>query len=129
MASMIDRAAREAAAAQPSFGENLRRALPLLVAADLGTTVTTLQGPIRLSDYLVTRCVEAVIHGCDLVAPVDPDAKALVVTADALTSVLASRHSELLALVHALPVRTWIDAATGRCKPPPGLEGALPVMA
>jgi hypothetical protein len=28
-----------------------------------------MQGPIRLADYLVTRCVEAVVHGCDLVDP------------------------------------------------------------
>ena len=52
-------------------------------------TIVTVQGPIRLVDYLVTRCVEAVVHGGDLVDPVEPDPDAQAVTAEALIAVLA----------------------------------------
>jgi hypothetical protein len=128
LAAVIDVAAREAAIDQYTFGKNLLAALPVLVAADLGVTVTTLQGPIRLADYVITRCVEAVVHGCDLVEPVDPDLTALAVTAEALLSVLAAKHPELVTIARALPLRTWVDAAAGRGAPPSGLEAALPVM-
>ncbi len=37
--------------------------MPRWPGADVGLTITTLQGPIRLGDYLRTRCVEGVVHG------------------------------------------------------------------
>jgi len=43
------------------------------LAADLAKTVTTVQGPILLADYLVTRCVEAVVHGRDLLPAIEAD--------------------------------------------------------
>ncbi len=128
LATVIDAAARDAAVDSYTFGKNLLAALPILAAADLAVTVTTVQGPIRLADYVITRCVEAVLHGCDLIEPVEPDPTALVITAKALMAVLVEEHPELVILARALPLRTWIDAATGRCAPPPGLETALPVM-
>lgn len=128
LAAVIDAAARDAVIDENTFGQNLHVAFPVLAAADLAVTVTALQGPIRLADYVVTRCVEAVVHGCDLIQPVEPDETALAITAEALLSVLVAAHPELLTLARALPVRTWVDAATGRHAPPPGLEAALPVM-
>jgi len=128
LAAVIDAAARDAAIDEYTFGKNLLTALPVLAAADLAVTVTTLQGPIRLADYVITRCVEAVVHGCDLIEPVEPDQTALAITVEALLSVLVEEHPELLDVARALPSRTWIDAATGRGAPPPGLEAALPVM-
>ena len=128
LASMIDAATREAAEGTNAFTDNMRAAIPVLGAADLSTTITTFQGPIRLIDYLVTRCVEAVVHGCDITEPIEPDPTALAMTAAALTSVLASQHPELLPDVELLPTRTWVDAATGRGPVPPGLQAALPVM-
>jgi len=128
LAAVIDASAREVDVDQFTFGEKMRAARPLLAAADLRLTVSTLQGPIRLVDYLITRCVEAVVHGCDFVEPVQPDQTALAIAADALLSVLVGTHPELLILARALPSRTWVDAATGRGPPPAGLEAALPVM-
>jgi hypothetical protein len=128
LAAVIDAAARDAVIDEHTFGKNLHAALPVLAAADLAVTVTTLQGPIRLADYVITRCLEAVVHGCDLVEPVEPDPTALAITAEALLSMLVEEHAELLILARALPLRTWVDAATGRCAPPPGFEAALPLM-
>jgi len=128
LAAAIDAAARDAAIDAHTFGRNLLAALPVLAAADLAVIVTSLQGPIRLADYVITRCVEAVVHGCDLVEPVEPDQTALTITAEALLSVLVGEHAELFSLARALPLRTWVDAATGRRAPPAGLEAALPVM-
>jgi hypothetical protein len=128
LAAVIDASAREAAIDEYTFGKNLLAALPALAAGDLAVTVTTLQGPIRLADYVITRCVEAVVHGCDLIEPVEPDQTALAITAEALLSVLVEEHPELVILARALPSRTWVDAATGRGAPPLGLEAALPVM-
>jgi hypothetical protein len=128
LAAVIDVAARDAAIDETTFGQNMHAALPVLAAADLAVTVTTLQGRIRLADYVITRCVEAVVHGCDLIHPVEPDPTALAITAEALVSVLGAEHPELLVIARALPLRTWVDTATGRRAPPPGLEAALPVM-
>ena len=83
---------------------NLRAARPVLATADLAVTLTTLQGPIRLADYVITRCVEAVVHGWDLVEPVEPDHTALGITAEALLSVLVGEHPELFSLARRLAI-------------------------
>ena len=127
-AAMIDAAAREAAEAPLSFSDNLDDALPVLATADLTTTITSFQGPIRLVDYLVTRCVEAVVHGRDVVEPIEPDPTALAIAADALTSALVDQHPELIAEIESLAPGAWLDVATGRTKAPPELAHALPVM-
>ncbi len=73
LAEFIDASAREAAElGRVDFAEALDDALPSLRTAGLCLTVVTMQGPIRLVDYLVTRCVEAVVHGSDLVRAGQP---------------------------------------------------------
>ena len=68
-AEMIDASAREGAEmGKFDLALPVEAVVPALWAADLGTTITTLQGPIPLVDYLATRCVEAVVHGKDLVS-------------------------------------------------------------
>ena len=85
LARLVDASAREAAeAGRVDFAKAVDEAASALRAADLSATVVTMQGPIRLADYLVTRCVEAVVHGCDLVNPVRPDRVAQAITAGAL---------------------------------------------
>lgn len=95
-------------------------------------------GDLRLTDYLVTRVVEAVVHGLDLPEPVSPDRAALRVTAQLLADTLAARHPgrtvELRVPPYAAvqcvagPVHTrgtpgnvveidpvaWVELATGR---------------
>jgi hypothetical protein len=102
--------------------------VPALRAADLSATVVTMQGPIRLADYLVTRCVEAVVHGCDLVGPVSPDRAAQAITARALLQVLAVQAPHLVREARQLPLTIWIDVATGRRPGSGNLAAAVPVM-
>lgn len=62
-----------------------------LATADAGRPVATPAGSMRLADYLVTRVVEAVVHGRDLPAPLDPDPRALRLVARLLAEMLAAR--------------------------------------
>ena len=66
-----------------------------------------MQGPVRLADYLVTRCVETVVHGCDLVDPVRPDRVAQAMTAGALLEALAARAPHLVWDARQLPLPVW----------------------
>ena len=129
LAQVVDSSARDTAArGRIEFGAALDHVLPSLQAADLAATIEAVQGPILLVDYLVTRCVEAVVHGCDLVDPVVPDRIAEAVAADALLSVLVARAPELEADARALPVPRWIDMATGRSRCSGPLAPVIPVM-
>ncbi|HUY65212.1 MAG TPA: maleylpyruvate isomerase N-terminal domain-containing protein [Acidimicrobiales bacterium] len=129
-AEMIDASAREGAEmGKFDLALPVEAVAPALSAADLGTTITTVQGPIPLVDYLVTRCVEAVVHGMDLVDPVEPEGVAEAIAADALMAVLASRDPRLVPEALALPPPVWIDVATGRQAAPEPLASAVPVMA
>jgi len=129
LAELVDGATREAAAqGKLDFAGAAEHAIERLAAADLATTITTLQGPILLRDYLVTRCVEAVVHGGDLVDPVEPDPDALDLVADAFTSLLAARDKSLVASAAALPRLTWVAVATGRTRAPAPLQGVVPLM-
>ena len=111
------------------FAKAVRDAMPALRAADLFATVVTLQGPIRLADYLVTRCVEAVVHGCDLVDPVSPDRDAQAITARALLEALAVRAPDLVR--HVLrtppPFSIWVPTSTGTRRPGLGTPPAAAV--
>jgi Mycothiol maleylpyruvate isomerase N-terminal domain len=130
LAELVDAATREAAAAgQLDFAGAAERAIERLATADLTATITTLQGPIAISEYLVTRCVEAVVHGGDLVEAVEPDRDALEIVADALTALLAERASSLVAHAASLPRSTWVAIATGRERAPESLRRAVPLMA
>lgn len=130
LATKIDQAARQAAdAGRLDFPANVRRALPALHDADLTRTVVTLQGPIALADYLVTRCVEAVVHGLDLVPGVPPDPAAAAVAAGALLGLLAQREPHLATLATALDRVVWLEAATGRRTLSGPLGQVLPLLA
>ena len=129
LAGLIDASARRGAElGRVDFAKAVDDALPPLRAAVLSATVVTMQGPIRLGDYLVSRCVEAVVHGGDLVEPVSPDSVAQEIAGKALFEVLAVRAPHLLQEARELPLTVWIDVATGR-KPIFGsLAAAVPVM-
>lgn len=128
-ADFIDAAVREASdQGKLNFAAAVDGALARLRAADLRATIVTLQGPIVLADYLVTRCVEAVVHGGDLVPPVEPDPTAQAIVADALLAALVNGAPDLVDEARAMPRALWIDVATGRetCDGP--LAGVVPVM-
>jgi Mycothiol maleylpyruvate isomerase N-terminal domain len=127
--ALIDASAREGAElGKFNFADPLDAALPDLLMADLGVTITTLQGSIPLVDYLVSRCVEAVVHGQDLVEPVEPDPAAQAITASALMAVLASKAPHLVPEAERLLSAVWIDVATGRRPGSGRLAAAVPVM-
>lgn len=126
---LIDASAREGAALNKTdLSCPLRAVRPLVLAANLQATITTLQGSISVSDYLITRCVEAVVHGGDLVAPVVPDSDAQAIASQALLDTLAVSAPELATEARLLPMGQWIDLATGRTKTTGPLAGFLPVM-
>jgi len=125
-ASMIDESVRRSESID--FAAAVEAARASLAAADLSQSITTLQGSIRVDDYLRTRCVEAVVHGRDFVPPAPCDSDALAVAAAALLDVLRARRPDLVAAARALPDDVWVDAATGRVTPPDGLAGVLPLL-
>jgi uncharacterized protein (TIGR03083 family) len=126
---LIDTSARRGAALNKvELRHPLDDVRPLVLAARLDATITTVQGSISVADYLITRCVEAVVHGCDLVAPVTPDSRAQAITARALQDTLAATAPELVAQARLLPIAQWIDLATGRTRTTGPLGEVLPVM-
>lgn len=125
---LIDIAARAVDDADLDLGARVDAVTDALARADLTCTVTTLQGPILLSDYLRTRCVEAVVHARDFSQPVPIDPDALEVAADALSAVVQRDHPESLAIIRALPKLAWVDVATGRVAPPNELRPVVPVL-
>lgn len=128
LATSIDALARQdAQAGKFDFARNVIAVDAALAAGDLNATVTTVQGSIRLADYLRTRCVEAVVHGRDLSPPVQPDAAALEATVDALMVALRFRSPEAADSIE-LPAELFVDIATGRVRAPPTLAHVMPVM-
>jgi hypothetical protein len=128
-ADLIDASAKEGASmGKVDLGVPVDRVAPILETADLSATITTLQGSISLTGYLVTRCVEAVVHGGDLIPPVVPDRVARTIAADALMDALATTAPELLPDAEQLSEEQWIDVATGRGGPADQVPG-LQVMA
>ncbi len=126
---LIDSSARQGARlGKFDLGGPLAVARQPILRADLGETIETFQGPISVSDYLVTRCVEAVVHGGDLVDAVAPDAEAESITSKALLDVLSTLAPELVPEAEALPSSHWIDIATGRCTGSGRLVSVTPVM-
>jgi hypothetical protein len=129
LGELIDASARKRAQlGKVNFAQALDRVLPNLLSADLGVTITSLQGSISLIDYLVTRCVEGVVHGGDLVPPVEPDQAALAIAAEALIEVLSSRAPHLVAAAEQLPRPRWVAMATGREAGHGDFASVLPVM-
>lgn len=132
LADTIDAAAKRGArAGQVDFARQaagVDAALAALSAADVTATVVTVQGPIRLADYLRTRCVEAVVHGMDLQPPIAPDSAALAVAVDALMALLRARAPAGLAAARDLPAKEFLDVATGRASAPVALADVMPLM-
>jgi uncharacterized protein (TIGR03083 family) len=127
---LIDASARKGALLnQVDLRGPLDDVRPLVLAARLDVTITTMQGRISVADYLVTRCVEAVVHGGDLVPPVEPDPVAQSIASDALLDTLGAFAPELVSDARMLTARQWIDLATGRATTTGPLAAALPVMA
>ncbi len=63
LADRIDAAAKDAASrGRTDLPDAVAAVTDALLAADITGVVVTIQGPLRLSDYLVTRCVEAVVQ-------------------------------------------------------------------
>lgn len=126
---LIDTSAREGAKLNKfDLGVPLAAARGSVLGAPLGETVDTLQGSISVEDYLVTRCVEAVVHGSDLIEPVTPDPEAEAVAATALLDALATCAPRLVAEARILPDGDWINIATGRVVAVGPLSAATPVM-
>jgi hypothetical protein len=129
LAAVIDDAAATAAAAgQLDLAASVAAVTTAVCEADLAETVTTLQGSIRLVDYLVTRCVESVVHGRDLVPAVEPDAGALGISAEALTTLLEQTEPPLVHVAEALPPLEWVEMATGRRAAPAPLAAMMPLL-
>jgi uncharacterized protein (TIGR03083 family) len=126
---LIDASAREGARRNKfDLRVPVRRARASVLQANVEATIETLQGSISVADYLVTRCVEAVVHGGDLVDPVAPDPVAQAIVSTALLDLLAATAPDLAAEARALPVAEWIDVATGRAVASGPLAAATPVM-
>ena len=95
--TLIDASAREGAALNKvELRGPLEAVRPLVLVAALDATITTLQGSISVSDYLVTRCVEAVVHGGDLAPPVPPDPAAQAIASKALLDTLCISAPDLV---------------------------------
>lgn len=126
---LIDASAREGARRNKfDLRVPVRRARATVLQSNMDTTIETFQGSISVADYLVTRCVEAVVHGGDLVDPVAPDPVAQAIVSTALLDLLAATTPDLAAEARALPVAEWIDVATGRAVASGPLAAATPVM-
>jgi len=93
---LIDAIAREGAALNK---------VELRDPLDAVRPLVPLQGSISVSDYLITRCVEAVVHGSDLVSPVVSDPSAQAITSQALLDTLSVVAPDLAAEARALPVK------------------------
>lgn len=128
LAEAIDSAARDAArAGRTDFARNAIAVDQSLANADLSATITTLQGPIQLADYVRSRCIEAVVHGCDLQPAVEADQVAQAVAAESLMTLLRSRPEEF-AVARELPGADLIDMATGRTPATVDLAHVMPLM-
>ncbi len=89
----VEAAGQSPAQLRTALGGAVDRARADLDGRDGQTVVEAALGPIRLADFLETRCVEAVVHGLDLPgsARVDPDPQALRAAVRLLTDMLAAR--------------------------------------
>ncbi|HEY8729309.1 MAG TPA: sterol carrier family protein [Acidothermaceae bacterium] len=71
---------------------DVRAAVDELVAVvattDPARVIPTRLAPMRFDEFLITRCVEGVVHGLDLDPPVSPDSPALKLVTKALLAAL-----------------------------------------
>lgn len=77
------------------LGADVRAAVDELTAVvtttDPARVIPTRLAPMRFDDFLVTRCVEGVVHGLDLDPPVSPDGPALKLATKALLAALVAK--------------------------------------
>jgi uncharacterized protein (TIGR03083 family) len=71
---------------------------------DPGRVILTRLKPMRFDDFLVTRVVEGVVHGLDLLPAVDPDAGALRVATRALLGALVAKAAGHTVEVRVPPI-------------------------
>lgn len=90
LASVADAAAREAVGQGLDFDAAVAATAGPLADTPANRVVPVPVGAMTWSDFLVTRCVEAVVHGLDLPEPVSPDRDALRIVVRVLADVLAA---------------------------------------
>ncbi|MDQ1484865.1 MAG: hypothetical protein QOJ62_558 [Actinomycetota bacterium] len=106
----IDARTRELAAGlrPPELRAAVRAAVDGLRTAATETepdrVISTRLAPMRLDDFLVTRCVEGVVHGIDLDPRVEPDPEALKITTRALLAALVAKAPGRTVEVRVPPV-------------------------
>jgi uncharacterized protein (TIGR03083 family) len=110
----------------------------VIARTDPHRIIPTRLAPMRFDDFLVTRCVEGVVHGLDLTPVVDPDSAALRLTTRALLVALVAKAPGHTVEVRVPPIAavqcvegprhtrgtpsnvvemdalTWVRLATGR---------------
>lgn len=82
-----------------------------------------------IKNEFTTRCVEAVVHGSDLVPPVDPDPRAVSIASSALIRLLVVWSPELTAETAEYAEIEWINIAAGRDTAHGILRAVMPLMA
>jgi uncharacterized protein (TIGR03083 family) len=142
-AGIDDRTRSSAAGKTPAqLRTSVRAAVDSLRAVVASTPasriIATRLAPMRFDDFLVTRCVEGVVHGLDLTPVVDPDPAALKLTTRALLTALVAKAPGHTVEVRVPPIfavqcvegprhtrgtpsnvvemdpQTWVRLATGR---------------
>jgi uncharacterized protein (TIGR03083 family) len=126
-ASSVDERTRAVAAGQtPAELRVLVRAAvdslrDVVAETDPARVIPTRLAPMRFDDFLVTRCVEGVVHGLDLSPVVDPDVGALRVATRALLAALVAK-----APGHTVEVRVPPIAAVQCVEGPRHTRGTPP---
>jgi uncharacterized protein (TIGR03083 family) len=96
-AADVDLRTRERAGTKPPgvLRAEVRAAVDELAAVvevtDAGRVIPTRLAPMRFDEFLITRCVEGVVHGLDLDPVVDPDPLALRLTTKVLLAALVTK--------------------------------------
>ncbi len=76
----------------------------VVASTDPARVIPTRLAPMRFDDFLVTRCVEGVVHGLDLSPAVEPDAGALRVATRALLAALVAKAPGYTVEVRVPPI-------------------------
>jgi uncharacterized protein (TIGR03083 family) len=143
-AADVDERTRERAAGKSAavLRAEVRQAVDVLVATladtDPARVIPTRLAPMRFDDFIVTRCVEGVVHGFDLEPSVEPDPVALRIVTKALLGALVTKAPGHTVEVRVPPIAavqclegprhtrgtpsnvvetdpiTWVRVATGR---------------
>ncbi|HEY5199323.1 MAG TPA: sterol carrier family protein [Acidothermaceae bacterium] len=126
-ASSIDERTHSLAAGQSpaQLRANVRAAVDslrdVMLSTDPALVIPTRLAPMRFDDFLVTRCVEGVVHGLDLSPAVEPDAGALRIATRALLAALVAK-----APGHTVEVRVPPIAAVQCVEGPRHTRGTPP---